>query len=478
MGLKIYNVLSRTKEEFKSISEGKVNMYACGITVSDNAHIGHAYQAIIFDVIRKYLEYTGYEVNYVRNYTDVDDKIIIKARALKINPKEYAEKLIAKTDLELDSLGVTAPTVQARATECVEDMIKFVEKLIETNHAYATEYGDVFFAVDSFPNYGKFSNRIVEESLSGVRKDVEPGKKDDKDFALWKNAKDDEIFWPSPWGNGRPGWHIECSAMSIKYLGETLDIHGGGKDLLFPHHENEIAQSESVTGKKFSNYWVHNGLIKVNGQKMSKSLNNGILIEDLLKEYNFEVVRLTLLQNNYRSDLNVIDGMFEMNEQKIYQMYNLFHQINQKTKDQNLETDLKIEEKINTEFKEAMDNDFNSSLAISNLFAYLSELGKVINEKNSLAFLLSMKKAIIKAYKVLGLTNQNPEEVLNFIKNKYLVKYNITEEEINAQIILRKETKKAGNYEEADQIRTKLFEQGISLMDTREGTNWDINFKE
>ena len=315
--LKIYNVLTGKKEEFKTIEEGKVKMYACGITVSDNAHIGHAYQAAIFDTIRKYLEYVGYDVTYVRNYTDVDDKIIINARQKGVNPLAYAEQYIEKTEEELKALNIARPTIQSRATECIDDMIHIISKLIEKGHAYSTPEGNVYFKVDSFANYGAFSHRTVEEQLDGVRKEVEPGKQDSRDFALWKAAGDDEIYWESPWGKGRPGWHIECSAMSIKYLGETLDIHGGGKDLKFPHHENEIAQSEAVTGKKFANFWIHNGLVKINGQKMSKSLGNGILIQELIEKYNPDVIKMTLLQNNYRSDINIMDGMFEQNEKNI-----------------------------------------------------------------------------------------------------------------------------------------------------------------
>ena len=271
MSLKVYNVLTRKKEEFIPQEENKVKMYACGITVSDNAHIGHAYQAVVFDVIRKYLRYKGYDVTYVRNYTDVDDKIIINARNVGMNPIDYAEKFIEKTNKELEELNVEEPTIQARATESIEDMVKFVQKLVDKDYAYVAFDGSVYFRVSKFKDYGKFSNRLIDESLVGVRKDIEPGKEDDRDFAIWKSAGNDEIFWDTPWGKGRPGWHIECSTMSRKFLGDTLDIHGGGRDLLFPHHENEIAQSEALTGKRFSNYWLHNGLVKVNGQKMSKS---------------------------------------------------------------------------------------------------------------------------------------------------------------------------------------------------------------
>ena len=473
MSLKVYNVLNRKKEEFISLEEGKVKMYACGITASGDAHIGHAYQAIIFDVIKKYLEYIGYEVTYVRNYTDVDDKIIIRARQLGINPADYANMLMKKIDTELSSLFIEKPTIQSKATECIPDMIEFIKKLIETGHAYSTENGDVFFDVSSFQEYGKLSNRIIEDGLSGVRKSVEPGKLDDKDFALWKNAKDDEIYWDSPWGLGRPGWHIECSTMSMKYLGETIDIHGGGKDLIFPHHENEIAQSESLTGKQFSRYWLHNGLIKVNGQKMSKSLNNGILLEDLLNEYNPEVIRMSLLENNYRSDMNVVDGMFEQHESKIYMLYKLFYLIDKLGKDYepNKNSDDLIA--IDQNFRKAMDNDFNTSVAISNIFEYVNIVNKLIN-KNDIQRMVDIKYALIKVYSTLGLLQQEPSLVIEQIKNKYLNIYNIDENEINSMITNRKNYKSEKNWDEADKIRNELYNKGIIIKDSANETEWDV----
>lgn len=473
MSLKIYNVLNRKKEEFIPLEKGNVKMYACGITASGDAHIGHAYQAIIFDVIKKYLEYVGYNVTYVRNYTDVDDKIIIKARQLGINPTEYANKMMKKIDNELSQLFIDKPTIQSKATECIPDMIKFIEKLIETNHAYSTENGDVFFKVSSFPEYGKLSNRVIDDNLSGVRKNVEPGKLDDKDFALWKNAKDDEIFWDTPWGPGRPGWHIECSTMSMKYLGETIDIHGGGKDLIFPHHENEIAQSESLTGKQFSKYWLHNGLIKVNGQKMSKSLNNGILLEDLLKIYNPEVIRISLLENNYRSDMNIVDGMFEIHEAKIYMLYKLFFLIDTLGKDlkpnQNSEDYRIIDEK----FRKAMNNDFNTSVAISYIFEYIGILNKLIKE-NKIQRMVDIKYALIHIYKTLGLLQQEPSKVIEEIKNKYLELNNINEKEIERMIIERQKFKQEKNWSEADKIRDVLYSKGIIIKDSSKSTEWDI----
>ena len=476
MSLKVYNVLTRKKEEFIPLNGKNVNMYACGITVSGNAHIGHAYQAIIFDMIRKYLEFKDYKVKYVRNYTDVDDKIILKARELKMDPKEYAKELIIKTNSELDALGVDRPDVMSNATDCIQDMIEFISKLIETNHAYSTKDGNVFFRVSSFPNYGNFSNRVIDESLVGVRKEIEPGKEDDKDFALWKTAKDDEIFWDSPWGKGRPGWHIECSTMSMKFLGETLDIHGGGKDLLFPHHENEIAQSESLTGKQFSKYWIHNGLVKVNGQKMSKSLNNGILLEDLIKKYNKDVTRMTLLQNNYRSDLNIMDGIFESNEKNIYHIYNLFKTINLNALDLTVNSSSDIYKKVTDEFIEAMDNDFNTSLAIANIFNYASEISQKINKSSEKQYLLDMMGAIKNTYKVLGMFNQDPQSVIDEINKKYMELHNTNEKEIVSLIEKRNDFKKSGDYESADKIRNELQSKGIEIKDTREGTIWEVIF--
>ena len=474
MSLKVYNVLHRKKEEFIPLEDGKVKMYACGITASGDAHIGHAYQAIIFDVIKKYLEYIGYEVTYVRNYTDVDDKIIIKARELGVDPTDYANNMMKKIDYELSQLFVEKPTIQSKATECIPDMINFITKLIETGHAYSTENGDVFFKVSSFPEYGKLSNRIIDDGLSGVRKSVEPGKLDDKDFALWKNAKNDEIFWESPWGLGRPGWHIECSTMSMKYLGETIDIHGGGKDLIFPHHENEIAQSESLTGKQFSRYWLHNGLIKVNGQKMSKSLNNGILLGDLLKEYNPEVIRMSLLENNYRSNMNMVNRMFHTKKKKIYMLYKLFYLIDLLGSDYKPNDNSKYLDIIDNNFRKAMDNDFNTSVAIANIFEYVNIMNKMIN-KNEIQEVVDMKNALIKVYSTLGLLQQNPIKVIEEIKNKYLTLYNIDESEINDMILNRKHYKDEKNWIEADKIRNELLERGIILKDGGTSTEWDID---
>ena len=474
MSLKLYNVLTGKRENFIPQEEGIVKIYACGITVSDNAHIGHAYQAVIFDVIRRYLEFKGYKVTYVRNYTDVDDKIIANARKKNENPLEYAERFIEKTNRELDALAIQRPTIQARATDNIQDMINFISKLIEKGHAYVADNGCVYFDVSSFKNYGSFGHRNLDDLLTGVRKDIEPGKLDDRDFALWKNAGDDEIYWESPWGKGRPGWHIECSTMSTKYLGETLDIHGGGKDLRFPHHENEIAQSESLTGKRFSNYWLHNGLVKVNGQKMSKSLGNGILLQDLLIEYDSDVIKLALLQNNYKSDLNITEGMFENCEKKIYLLYKVFDHIDRVGKDYVANKDSKYYKEIKEKFIVAMDNDFNTSLAISDAFNYISQLSQMIDKKNHVQDMVDIKAALVDIYNVLELFQEDPKIVLKKIREKYLNLNGITEEKILDLIEQRKQMKESKDYSSADRIREMLTNNGVLIKDIREGTEWDI----
>lgn len=473
MSLRIYNVLNRKKEEFEPIESGKVRMYACGITASGEAHVGHAYQAIVFDIIRKYLEYLGYKVTYVRNYTDVDDKIILKARELGVNPTKYANDIMKSIDQDLAIIGVDRPSIQSKATECIEDMIEFIQKLIEKGYAYSTKEGNVFFEVSKFKDYGKLSHQDLDEQLIAVRKELEPGKQNEKDFALWKNAKDDEIWWDSPWGKGRPGWHIECSTMSMKYLGETIDIHGGGRDLVFPHHENEIAQSEALTGNQFSNYWIHNGLIKVNGQKMSKSLGNGILLKDLINKYNFEVIRLALENNNYRSDLNIYDGMFEEKEKQLYSIYRTLSLVENNTS--NLIADEKSNEYIDIirKFEEDMNDDFNYSLAISRIFEYMNDINRLLSEKKYQEA-LNKKAAVKTVYKLLGLFNQKPDIFINAIKNKFLKDNNIDEEYIDSLLIKRQELKIAKKYEEADKIRDLLLEKNIIISDTREGTFWDI----
>lgn len=477
--LRVYNVLTGKKEEFVPQTPNKVLMYACGITASGEAHIGHAYQAVVFDVIRSYLEYSGYEVKYVRNYTDVDDKIIVKAREQGVDPTLFAQEKMKSIDEDFAKLGIKPPTIQSKATECIQDIIDFISKLIEKGCAYPTPDGDVYFRVNSFSPYGSFSHRVERDSqLSGVRKDVEEGKENSYDFALWKKAGDDEIYWQSPWGNGRPGWHIECSTMSMKYLGETLDIHGGGKDLIFPHHENEIAQSESLTGKRFANYWIHNGLVKVNGQKMSKSLNNGIVLKDVLNEYVADVVKMLLLSNSYRSDLNVVDGMFDVLENRVFTIYKLFEKIDKEyigvTPDMNNPYSLKIKD----DFVKAMDNDFNTALTIANLNKYISELSVFVKKgTQSPETIVAIKQTLQEVYGVLRLLSANPTEIVESIRNKYLTKNNITKQEVEATLAEWDKARLEKNFGVADEIRAKLSEKNILITLTNGVAGWEVALK-
>ena len=319
--MKIYNSMTGKKEEFKPIKDGEVKMYACGITVYDLSHIGHARQAIVYSMIKNYLEYRGYKVTYVRNYTDVDDKIINKANALGKNAIEFSREQIEETEKDMAGLHVAPADIQTKASEYIDKIIDFVQKLIDKGYAYVAPNGDVYYSVRKFKDYGKLSHRNVDDMLNGVRIELEEGKEDPIDFALWKSAKPGEISWDSPWGKGRPGWHIECSAMALNTLGETIDIHGGGRDLLFPHHENEIAQSEALTGKTFANYWSHCGLIKINGEKMSKSLGNSLTIRDALKMYDYEVIKYLMFSKHYGSDMDILDSDFLMAEKHMYYFY-------------------------------------------------------------------------------------------------------------------------------------------------------------
>ena len=307
MSLRIFNTQTRKKEEFIPLQEGKVGIYVCGITAYDVCHVGHARSAVVFDVITRYLRYRGYDVTYVKNFTDVDDKIIEKARREQKGIAEIAERYIREHDEDMEALGVARPTVTPRATEHIDGMIRLVETLIEKGLAYGVD-GDIYYAVEKFPGYGKLSGRDLEDMLAGARVDVNEKKRNPLDFVLWKASKEGEPWWDSPWGRGRPGWHLECSVMSQRYLGDTFDIHGGGEDLIFPHHENEIAQSEGVTGKPLARYWIHNGFVRVNSEKMSKSLGNFFTIRDILKQYHPEVLRLFLLQSHYRSPVDFSDA--------------------------------------------------------------------------------------------------------------------------------------------------------------------------
>lgn len=483
--MKITNSMTGKKEEFVPLREGEVKMYACGITVYDLSHIGHARQAIDYDMITEYLRYRGYHVTYVRNYTDVDDKIIKRARELGKNALEFSGEQILETEKDMAALYVKNADIMTKASEYIPQIIKFVEGLIEKGHAYVTDNGDVYFSVKTDSNYGKLSHRKVEELRNGVRIELDEKKEDPVDFALWKAAKPGEIFWESPWGKGRPGWHIECSAMALDTLGETIDIHGGGKDLVFPHHENEIAQSESLTGKTFANYWTHCGLIKINGQKMGKSLGNSLTIRDALAKYNYEVIKHTILSKHYTSDIDLHDSDFQLSEGHMYYFYSTIKAmeefISSNGGDATSEIlDDEIPMTIISKFVEVMDDDFNSALAIANLhtiFKYVNNLMKSANKSNKQVVANTLAKTLrdLKSvYRILGFFEQEPENFLSELRCKYLTKLNIDVNYVEAQISKRAEAKKSKDFETADAIRSELEAKGILIKDTREGTIWDL----
>lgn len=483
--MKIYNSMTGRKEDFKPIDGKNVRMYACGITVYDLSHIGHARQAIAYAMVADYLRYRGYNVTYVRNYTDVDDKIINRANELGKDALEFSREQIAETELDMANLHVTDADIKPKASENIENIINLVQGLIDKGHAYVADNGDVYFIVRSFPEYGKLSKRRIDELLNGVRKDVEEGKRDPLDFALWKAAKPGEISWESPWGLGRPGWHIECSAMAINNLGETIDIHGGGKDLVFPHHENEIAQSESFTGKTFANVWSHCGLIKINGEKMSKSLGNSLTIRDALKKYDYEVIKYVMHSKHYTSDIDLLDKDFALAESQMYYFYNTIKamkeyiaQFGGTVNGQSIDGD--ISEGIVPKFVEVMDDDFNTAAAISELhgiFKFANSIMKSAKKGNRVLAANSLAKilaALSEVYSILGLFTEDPDTFIGNMKAKYLTKTDVSVEEIEAKIAQRAEAKKAKDFETADAIRAELEAKGIILNDTREGTIWDF----
>ena len=456
--MKIYNSLTRRKEEFVPIEEGKVKMYACGITVSGEAHIGHAFQAMLYDIFRKFLEKQGYKVTYARNYTDVDDKIIARSKETGIPADKYAEMMIKKIDHVMREFDVDDPTLWLKATENIGNIISFVQALIASGHAYAADNGDVYFDVDTFPAYGQLSGRDKEDALDGVRVENDDAKRHPYDFALWKAAKPGEICWDSPWGKGRPGWHIECSAMNRAAFGDQIDIHGGGRDLIFPHHENEIAQSEALTGKRFAKYWTHNGLIKVNGQKMSKSLGNSLLLEDLLKQYSNEAVKFALLSTGYRGDINITDSLFPEAEAHLRRFYELIARAEEAFPDEK-----GGEESIDKRFDEAMSDDFNTALALSDLFGYFKEVSRLLAERDPRA--RRIVNQIRATYSLLGLFKKDAKQ--------YLAAYGEKQEEVPEEVKAVAEERKAArankDWAKSDELREKLKALGYAVKDGKDG---------
>ena len=480
MGLRVYNTLSGKKEDFHPLVPGKVSMYVCGVTVYDYCHIGHARANIVFDIIFRYLQFAGYDTTYVRNYTDVDDKIINRANEKGISSKELAEEFIRAFDEDMDALGLMKPTHEPRATEYIEEIIAISQKLIDKGLAYESG-GDVYYSVDKFPSYLQLSKRNMEEMQAGAR--IAPGeqKHNPMDFALWKAAKPGEPSWDSPWGPGRPGWHIECSAMSSSLLGESFDIHGGGRDLIFPHHENEIAQSEGASGKPFVKYWLHNGFVNVNQEKMSKSLGNFFTIRDILKSYDPEVVRFFILTAHYRSPIDFSDHNLSEAQSGLSRFYEALEAADSAVSgiaaaDQPSQEGAQLE----ALFREAMDDDFNTAQAIAHLFEAVRTMNRLVTTKkfakkaDLVAQVCDLRATILRLGGVLGLFGSEPSAWLEKVKLAGLAHLDISRQEIEAKIEQRLEARRNKDFARSDEIREELEKQGILLLDTREGTSWKL----
>ena len=462
--MRIYNTLTRQKEEFIPIIPGEVKMYVCGPTVYNFFHIGNGRTFIIFDTIRRYLEYRGYEVTFIQNFTDIDDKMINKANDEGITVKELGDKYIKEYYQDADALQIERATVNPRATEYIQDIIKFVEELIETGFAYEVD-GDVYYSTKKFSNYGKLAGQNLEDLQAGARISIDERKKDSMDFAVWKSQKPGEPAWESPWGPGRPGWHIECSCMAKKLLGDTIDIHAGGMDLKFPHHENEIAQSEAVTGKPFAHYWIHSAFVNVDNKKMSKSLNNFFTAREILEEYDADAVRFLMLSGHYRIQINFTKELLDSATASMERLYNcinnlvnLKEEVNKKTINNEEQDYLKSLDKYRERFVEKMDDDFNTADAISVLFDLTKDINNNININSSVE-LCEKAEALIRE---LG----NPLGILQNRMKKDL------ETEIQELIDKRQQARKDKDFALADKIRDDLKNRNIVLEDTPQGVRW------
>ena len=466
--MKIFNTLSRRKEEFVPLEPGKVKMYVCGPTVYNFIHIGNARPMIIFDTVRRYFEYKGYEVNYVSNFTDVDDKIIKKAIEEGVDAETISKRYIAECKKDMADMNVKPATTHPQATQEIAGMLEMIQTLIDKGHAYVAADGTVYFRTKSFKDYGKLSHKNLDEMQSGFRElkvTGEENKEDPSDFVLWKPKKEGEPYWESPWCQGRPGWHIECSVMSKKYLGEQIDIHAGGEDLIFPHHENEIAQSEAANDKTFANYWMHNGFLNIDNKKMSKSLGNFFTVREIGEKYDLQVLRFFMLSAHYRSPINFSAELMEASKNGLERIITSVEKLkelqgkvsgdalteaeqeNQKTVDELIE-----------KFEAAMDDDFNTADAVSAIFELVKLANSTANEESSKAYVDLLKETISKLSDVLGIITERKAEVLD--------------SEIEELIAARQQARKEKNFARADEIRQQLLDMGIILEDTREGVKW------
>ncbi|HBF5123763.1 TPA: cysteine--tRNA ligase [Clostridioides difficile] len=462
--MKVYNTLTRTKEEFVPLEEGKVKMYVCGPTVYNYIHIGNARPFIIFDTLRRYLEYRGYDVTYVQNFTDVDDKIINRSHEEGISPEEVAAKYIKEYFVDCDGLGIKRATVHPQVTDNIQQIIEFIKELEDKGYAYAVN-GDVYFDTNKFEGYGKLSGQKQEDLEEGARIEVNDQKRHPMDFVLWKAKKEGEPGWDSPWGEGRPGWHIECSVMSKRYLGETIDIHAGGQDLTFPHHENEIAQSEARSGKTFSKYWMHNGYININDEKMSKSKGNFFTVRDISKLYDLEIVRFFMLSAHYRNPVNFSDEMLNQAKAGLERLYNtkekleftLSNLVESPLTEKEVELVKELDD-FRQKFIDAMDDDVNTADAVSVIFELAKLINSNVDENSSLEF---AKKCLDEFNELTG--------VLNIVNKK---KDTVLDKDIEELIQKRTDAKKNKEFQLADDIRQQLLDMGIVLEDTRQGVKW------
>lgn len=467
MPILIYNSLSRRKEEFSPLKPPKVNIYACGVTVYDESHIGHARSLYIFDVIRRYLKYRGFKVRFVRNITDIDDKIINRSKELKCDWKELVKRYIARYYEDLRDLGIEKADCEPRATQNIAGMIKHIKMLIDKGYAYTTDSG-VYFSVRKFPGYGKLSGQSIESMLSGARIEPDEKKQDPLDFALWKRAKENEPSWKSPWRKGRPGWHIECSVMAQKFLKtDTLDIHAGGRDLIFPHHENEIAQSEALTAKPFAKYWLHHGLLTINGQKMAKSLGNFVTIKDFISKYNdADILRLFFLSAHYAHPVDFTEAKIEEAKKALERISILMEKVDKKLQAARYRLhakEIKEIKEIKNRFIEAMDDDFNTPQALACIFDLVTLANKNIDD---LDFIFSAKNTLRELLGIFGISLKvNPAKVTT-----------TTDDEIKAKILEREKARQNKDYALSDKIRKDLEEKGVILEDTKEGTIWRRKF--
>jgi cysteinyl-tRNA synthetase len=476
MALRVFNTLGRKKEPFEPLEPGKVRMYVCGPTVYDSCHIGHARSVLVFDVIARYLRAKGFDVTYVRNFTDVDDKIIDRANQLGIDSEAVAARFIEEFYEDMDALNIARATIEPKATEHINQIIQFIEKLIEKGFAYRIN-GDVCYSVERFKEYGKLSGRRLEEMEAGARVDIDERKHNPFDFVLWKSSKPGEPAWESPWGKGRPGWHIECSAMSHEYLGETFDIHGGGRDLTFPHHENEIAQSESLFEKPFVKYWIHNGFVNIDQEKMSKSLGNFLMVKDVIKTYHPEVVRLFLLSSHYRSPIDFTDKAMDESGTGLEKIYALLERIEEKIGmlDQNLGPG-----DCWQHFCEAMDDDFNSARGIGILFETVRSINRLLDQHQAdlppetKKTIQSDQSDILRIGNILGILTEPPKAYFDKKRSRDLQEQSIDPDVIDKMIEGRAAARKAKKWEVADQIKKQLVDMNIIVEDRPDGTVWKI----